>query len=442
MNVLKSKFFRSSNSASDANNHPGNSINGVSLSLISQILSYAFNLSVLVGIGGLTARYLGPENLGLINYASAVATLLTPFIHLGINKSLPIFLAKEDSASDLMFTSFVIELSMSILLCILIFAVGFNRVNLLTILLIYFAFAAQFLGNISNIFKAYLLNFHKGTLLARVNLYSSIFFCLISGLSLLLKADLLIFGSLVFFKQLFSLALFSLFSLRFKRIRLPRFNYNQFVALIRRGLPLIFASFCMVLILKSDVVMIEWFLGPTKVGLYVPAVTSITALYFIPQVMANTFIPRLVDNSFDTNLEISRYFRLSWLVGLILLFFNIALLPSLINIIYGDQYLESLRVIIYLAPAGLAYVLQMALTTYLNSRGFVNIIFKGNLISALLNIILNLFLIPAFGIYGAAIASSLSLVTGLFIVSLLDKRSQSSTANLLCTPFKMTKKIY
>ena len=158
--------------------------------------------------------------------------------------------------------------------------------------------------------------------------------------------------------------------------------------------------------------------------------------------MANTFIPRLVDNSFDTNLEISRYFRLSWLVGLILLFFNIALLPSLINIIYGDQYLESLRVIIYLAPAGLAYVLQMALTTYLNSRGFVNIIFKGNLISALLNIILNLFLIPAFGIYGAAIASSLSLVTGLFIVSLLDKRSQSSTANLLCTPFKMTKKIY
>ena len=63
------------------------------------IFSYILNLVVLVILGGLTARYLGPEKLGLLSYASAVITVLVPFMDLGINKSLPVLLASNKSIS-------------------------------------------------------------------------------------------------------------------------------------------------------------------------------------------------------------------------------------------------------------------------------------------------------------------------------------------------------
>ena len=40
-------------------------------------------LSFLIGM--LTARYLGPANYGLINYASSVVAFVTPIMYLGLN---------------------------------------------------------------------------------------------------------------------------------------------------------------------------------------------------------------------------------------------------------------------------------------------------------------------------------------------------------------------
>ena len=75
-------------------------------------------MSVLVG--GLTARYLGPETLGLISFVYSLTAIVSPLGNLGVRDSLAVLLCNDSHPENLTSTAFFIELAGSIFVAILI----------------------------------------------------------------------------------------------------------------------------------------------------------------------------------------------------------------------------------------------------------------------------------------------------------------------------------
>lgn len=404
-------------------------------SLVSQIFSYALNLFCLVVLGGLTARYLGPEKLGILSYASAVITILVPFMNLGINKSLPVLIAENTNLSQLTSTSLAIELIAGLFICIILIPVGIYSSTPCILLLFYFYFLARFLSVISNILRANLLNQTLGTLISKISMLGTLLLCLTTSIALYLKVDYIYFAALMIPSQaLIFIALLSSTRDSLQLFRFKNVKFNVATSLLKRGLPMMFSAVFMAIILKSDVIIIEWILGPKQVGYYSPAIVAVTSLYFLPQIASQTFTPRLTnDNKAKANKLY--YYRLSWIIGLTLFVINISILPLLVSIVYGNQYQESLQIVRYLAPLGLLYTLQFAQISFLNSQGFVDIVFKGNLLSACINIGLNLSLISIFGLKGVALSSAISVALGLSVVAFFDERSKNEIIKFWLLPF-------
>jgi O-antigen/teichoic acid export membrane protein len=95
-------------------------------------------------------------------------------------------------------------------------------------------------------------------------------------------------------------------------------------------------------------------------------------------------------------------------LGIIFCVFLLLTKDSIINVLFGDDYTLSSRIIPYFFPGVL--ILAIARGTYafctkLNSPLPINVI---AVTTTLLNIALNLLLIPIYGLIGAAIASTVS----------------------------------
>lgn len=81
------------------------------------------------------------------------------------------------------------------------------------------------------------------------------------------------------------------------------------------------------------------------------------------------------------------------------------------NIFLSQSYLESFEIIPLIGFGFLFYNAVFAIETYFYASGNSRIILYHNILGAAVNVVLNIFLIPSFGIMGAAIASVLSFAT-------------------------------
>ena len=405
-------------------------------SFVSLYFSNILSLVIKIVLGGLVARYLGPKNLGVLSYASAIITISVPFMHLGIRKSLPVLIAKNTNLMQLTSTSFAIELIAGLLICIFLIPIGIYSSGPYILLLLYLYFLARFIDVISFTLQANLFNQTLGSFVSKTNLIGTSVLVLTTSIALFFKLDFIYFAALQIPSQLICfLVLYFSTKDRFQLFRFKNIKLNVAASLLKRGLPMMFSAIFMSIILKSDVIIIESILGPTQVGYYSPAVVAITSLYFLPQIASQIFTPRLTNNINSKSNTLS-YYRFSWAIGTALLLLNISILPYFVNLVYGNQYQESLQIVRYLAPLGFMYTLQTAQVTYLNVNGFVDIVFKGNLLSAAMNVALNLALISIFGLKGVAIASAISIALGLTAVAIFDERSKHEIIKLWLLPFR------
>ena len=133
-----------------------------------------------------------------------------------------------------------------------------------------------------------------------------------------------------------------------------------------------------------------------------------------------------------TNLESVKLLnKLSWLSGLLISVLIAFVVPQMIIPIFGVKFLDSANVLIWLAPLGFAMSATYASDSWLQISGFQNHLFFRGVFGASTNIILNLALIPEYGVYGAAFSTSISHLASIFIPGLLVKGTRQNTVQLL-----------
>ena len=160
---------------------------------------------------------------------------------------------------------------------------------------------------------------------------------------------------------------------------------------------------------RIDILIVNFFIGVTFVGYYSVAVGLAEALWYFPGAVGTIMLartPRL--NSEEANESTPRICRntifLTLLAAVLLFVFG----KTIINLLFGASFLPALKPMWILLPGIVALSINKVLCNELIGRGKPIIGTIAAVVSLVINIPLNLLLIPMWGISGAAFASTVS----------------------------------
>jgi O-antigen/teichoic acid export membrane protein len=179
--------------------------------------------------------------------------------------------------------------------------------------------------------------------------------------------------------------------------------------------PLALTGFTYLFVTKTDKLMLGHFLSSKDVGIYMPAVVIASLLDFVNNAFKYRFLPT-VSEYFSKNDMIgleplykstSRWsFMVVYPIFLLILVFP----KELLTLLYGGEYAGGYMALIVLALGIAVNDFSGTSANILVAGGRTRLNLLCEVIAAVTNIVLNVLLIPIFGIIGAAIATAMSYV--------------------------------
>lgn len=385
-------------------------------------LGQMFSLLVSFFIGAWLARYLGPENYGVLSYAVAFVGLFGFIASLGVdgllNRELVAHPEKRDELLGTAFRLKVIGGTLAVILCIAsAFIFSGNALSRLLIILFSFTFILQSINVISTYFQA--------EVKSKSNVKAVLLATIIS--SILKVAVILLDKGVIWIVVVYVLDLVwqgvGLINAYIKvglKIKVWKFNNHLAWELLKNSWPLMLASAASFIYLKIDQVMIGFILGNYEVGLYAAAVKLVEVWYFIPSVICASLFPAII-NAKKTGTELYKLRLRNLYILMIAISVFISILMTIfakpiIIIFFGNGYLESISILRIYSWSSIGMFLGWAVYQFLMSENLIKTIFKLNLLAMVVNIILNLVFIPTIGLAGAAWATLVSyMIMPLFI---------------------------
>lgn len=414
-------------------------------------------ISLLLGfiIRLILARYGSEADYGIYSLALMVFTFVTVLACLGLNEGttryVAFFRGKEALAKvrGTIAVSLQLATVISIIISVALFlsaeAIASNIFHApdLALALKIFAGGVPFLTLIS-VLAAIFRGFDRAEPL------TYFYFILLNVLFLLLLLAVAMFGmpfSAVFYAYVIALLLTFVALATYTVKKLPlavKFSGEEVDSSIRKelllfSLPVLGSSEISVIIVWAATLMLGYFSTPELVGLYNAAYplsefvsTPLTALMLIYTPVATG----LYSQNLMTELRRNYTILTKWIVSLTLpLFLVLCLFPeAVLNLTFGSAYIAA-------APAlrilSLGFIIRNLFGPNANTLlaiGKSRFIMWVTLITAIMNVLINIVLIPPLGIVGAAIALAVSLTLASIILSLklyLSWHIQPLSKNLL-----------
>jgi O-antigen/teichoic acid export membrane protein len=161
--------------------------------------------------------------------------------------------------------------------------------------------------------------------------------------------------------------------------------------------------------LRADVFLVSFYLGPREVGLYALAQAVCEWVWLLPRSAATVLFPFVAGNDDRRALAATArtcrvVFSIAGLAGL-----GLALAaPLLVPALFGSAFSGSVGPIRLLLPGIWLGSIAGSLSAFLAGRGRPDLPLLTSLVSLILNVTLNLGLVPRHGIAGASLASAIS----------------------------------
>ena len=164
-----------------------------------------------------------------------------------------------------------------------------------------------------------------------------------------------------------------------------------------------------------DSLMIGYYLDEVEVGFYAVSAIFIQGITIIPSAIQRVTSPMIARSyakkEYDSILKLLKSVALKvFLVSLLLSLFLVIFGRTLIISIFEDVFLPAYLPLIILLIGYTVYSMFMSIGTFYASVGQVKLSYKIALFSAVLSIAMNILFIPKYGIIGAAMATSTSLI--------------------------------
>ena len=360
-------------------------------------------------------RYLGPEQFGLLSYATAFVMLFSSIALLGLDFIVVRNIVRDPSCRDeILGTAFVLKLAGGILasgltMAAIVLLRPMDHQTRLLVGIITIGTVFQAFGTIDFWFQSQVQS--KYSAYARSSAYLVI--CTVKVVLILLHAPLVAFAwtglADIILGSLGLVVAYLVNGLQIKEWRVTR---TMAMALLRDSWPLMFTDIVILIYMRVDKIMIGEISGNAELGIYAVAALLAEALYFIPTAVTSSVFPSIVEaKGISEELfyeRLQQFYNLMALLG-----YGVALPVTFlagwgVPLLFGVSYGKAATMLVGLVWAGIFINLTMARNYYLTAMNWTRLHFITDFMGCVLNVSLNLFLIPRYGGMGAVIASCIS----------------------------------
>ncbi len=189
-------------------------------------------------------------------------------------------------------------------------------------------------------------------------------------------------------------------------------NISLAKTLLKKSYPLILSGLTIIIYMRIDQIMLGQMIGDHAVGIYSAAIRISEMWYFIPMAISSSVNPSIfaakkISESlyYDRILKLLRLLVLTSLVVAIPMTF---LSESIIAMVFGNDYAAAGQVIEIHIWASLFVFMGVATSSWFIAEDLNHLSLIRTVIGAIINVSLNIFLIPQYGVVGAAIATVIS----------------------------------
>jgi O-antigen/teichoic acid export membrane protein len=380
-------------------------------------------LGLIVGVW--IARYLGPEQYGVLASAIAFLAIFQAFAALGLDNVVVRQIAQApESAQTVLGTALTLRLLASTLSLLVAALVGFvvyhDDTRTLTVLLLV---ASGIIFQSADVIDLWFQSQSKSrrTVVAKAVAYfctAAIKIGLIIG-----SAPLWAFAA----AQSIELVVCSValgFSYRNFKVKQPwKWQASMARTLLTQSFPLLMSGLSIVVYMKSGQLFISQLLDARALGLYSTAQVLSELWYFLPMTIATSVAPAIARRRLASDVEFTAamqsIFGFMWLLSIglaTLISFNAS---RIVALLFGKAYIGSAGVlsihIFTLIPVSIGVVQSLWLVNENKGR----IALYQSLAGAASSLSLNYLLIPQYGILGAAVAILSSQMIQAFAVNVL-----------------------
>ena len=377
-------------------------------------------------VGMLSARYLGPSNYGLINYASSVVAFFVPIMQLGLRNTLvQEYVEGPDKEGEILGTSMALNMlsSVACIIGVTAFAAVANMGETVTIWVCA-------LYSVSLLFQAMeMLQFwFQAKLLSKYSSLAMLFsYLVVSAYKIYLLAS----GKSVYWFALshaVEYACASVFMLvAYKKQGTQKISVSMAMAkkLLSKSKYYIAAALMVVVYTSTGGVLLKFFHSEAENGFYSAAVTCTAITGFVFAAIIDTARPVILEKkqqsqeAFEKSVSIT-YCMLNYL-ALAQSIVLTALGGLVIKILYGDDYLPAIPVLQILNWNVAFSHMGSVRNIWILGEEKHKVLWIINAAGAGANILVNLCLIPIWGACGAAVAAVVTQIFTNFIMGFVLK---------------------
>lgn len=402
-------------------------IGNISWLFFDQVLRMGTSLVVGVWV----ARYLGVQQYGILNYAIAFVALFSPIANLGLDSIVVRDLVRDGLEREkILGTTFWLKLfggfvSLLLALTCILFLRQNDYLTVWIVVILATAGIFQAFDTIDFWFQSQVQS--KYTVVAKNT--SFLVIALVRVALIQMQAPLIAFAWTALAEiGLGGIGLAIVYRVKGWSLSLWRWSLPLAKKLLKESYPLILSGFTIMIYMRTDQIMLGQMIGDSAVGNYSAATRISEMWYFIPMAITSSVSPAIYEAKESS--EVLYYQRIQKLLRLMVGISIFIAIPmtffadTIITMLFGDGYAEAKTILAIHIWASLFVFLGVATSPWFIAENLTNLSLRRTLIGAITNIILNLFLIPRYAGFGAAIATVISQAFASFLSNAINPETQ------------------
>ncbi len=370
-------------------------------------------LSLFVGV--ITARYLGPSNYGLINYAAAYTAFFTAFCTLGLNSILvKEFVEHPEEEGKIIGSALLLRILSSlgsaiVIVLIVCFVDAGETDTIMVVALCSIGVVFHVFETLKFWFQAHLNS--KVTAIVALVAYGAMAVYKIVLLALGKSVMWFAFSTSVDYIVVAVLLMIAYYKHGGKKLA---FSKRVSKRMLRQSCHYIISGLMTAIYAQTDKLMLKQMLGQSDVGYYATATAVCSMWVFVLSAIIDSLRPSIIAaHGKDEALFVKRnkqlyaiVFYMSMFVSLLFQIFA----PLVIKILYGDAFMPAvtpLRIVTWYTAFSYLGVARNPWMVCKERQKYLKYIYG---MAAILNVIMNAVFIPLWGASGAALASLISQI--------------------------------
>lgn len=396
---------------------------------IDQILR--MGLALVVGVW--IARYLGPEQYGWLNYAMALVAMVGSLASLGIGAVVVRELVKVPNETEAWLGTALFLRSVSagigFLVCVGVawfLPVPADQVRWLIVVV-----GAGMLIQVLDVVDLWFQARGESMVSAWVRMGACVGASLLKVVLIVSEAPLLAFAAAGLVEIGLSVVGW-LWAAQRKGLGVQtwRCERDRMTALMRESWPLALSGIAIHVQAYVDQLVIGSLLGGEELGQYAAAIRLVSVFAFVPTVVLTVAAPEITRAKRDDDglyrKRLHSLYRL--MVGLFVLTAVplIVLGPAVVKMLYGMPYAGAAALLPWLALRLFFTNLGVARSAFITNEGLFRFALITSAVGAVVNVVLNLLLVPSFGASGAIISSMASFAVTILGLEAFHSRARAN----------------